>query len=114
MKIAHLITGSIFGVHIGIKAKEKLDSSELKTLMAILLLFVAAFMAYNHFFRNINNIYNSNNQINDIGTVANIVLDLATKYPIVYGISSIIIALGLGVGASILRKYISQKIKKTA
>ena len=64
--------------------------------------------------RNINNIYNSNNQINDIGTVANIVLDLATKYPIVYGISSIIIALGLGVGASILRKYISQKIKKTA
>ena len=45
-----LILGSIVGVQIGQKLGERIDSSELKTLLAILLLAVGIAIAYNSFF----------------------------------------------------------------
>ena len=47
-----LITGSIAGVHTGQKIGQKLQGSELKTLLALLMLSVGILMAYDTFFRN--------------------------------------------------------------
>ena len=44
-----LISGSIFGLHVGLKASEKLNASEYKTLMAILLLAVGLIMGIETF-----------------------------------------------------------------
>ena len=107
-----LITGSIAGVHLGTKTEEHLKSSELKTLMSILLLFIGAFMAYNHFFRGIRYHTNNISEVIEMNNFASAILDLATKYPIVYGMSSIIVAVGLGILVSIIRKYLSNKYKK--
>ena len=45
-----LILGSIIGVQIGQKIGEKVDSSEFKTILAILLLLVGIAIAYDTFF----------------------------------------------------------------
>ncbi len=45
-----LVVGSIFGVQIGQKLGEKIDSSGLKALLAILLLVVGIAIAYDTFF----------------------------------------------------------------
>ena len=55
-----LIIGSIIGIQLGIKVGEYLESSELKTLMAILFLAVGVAVAYDTFFRNRENILNNN------------------------------------------------------
>ena len=47
-----LITGSISGVHSGQKIGQRLQGSELKTLLAVFMLLVGLFMAYDTFFRN--------------------------------------------------------------
>ena len=46
-----LITGSIAGVHAGQKVGQRLQGSELKTLLALLLISVGGLMAYETFFR---------------------------------------------------------------
>ena len=47
-----LISGSIAGVHSGQKIGQRLQGSELKTLLALLMLSVGVLMAYDTFFRN--------------------------------------------------------------
>ena len=47
-----LITGSIGGVHTGQKIGQKLQASELKALLALLMLSVGLLMAYETFFKN--------------------------------------------------------------
>ena len=114
-----LITGSIAGVHSGQKMGQKLQGSELKTLLALLLLGVGVFMAYDTFFRNGSpGISLPTDTIAEIGFFGNSVYNLASKYPITYGISSLFIALIGGVAASFLRKKISlwrsQRMNKPA
>ncbi len=114
-----LITGSIAGVHSGQKLGQKLQGSELKTLLALLLLGVGVFMAYDTFFRNgTPGISIATDTIAEIGFFGNSVYNLAMKYPITYGISSIFLALIAGVTASFLRKKISlwrsQRMNKPA
>ena len=47
-----LITGSIAGVHVGQKIGQRLDGSQLKALLALLMLSVGLLMAYETFFKN--------------------------------------------------------------
>ena len=54
-----LILGSILGVQIGQKLGERIDGSEFKTILAILLLLVGIAMAYDSFFRQDNDTLNS-------------------------------------------------------
>ena len=103
-----LITGSIAGVHTGQKIGQKLQGSELKTLLALLMLGVGVLMAYDTFFRNgTPSIDIPTDKIVEISEFGNTIFNLADKYPIVYGISSIFIALVAGVAVSFLRKKIS-------
>ena len=103
-----LITGSIAGVQTGQKAGQKLQGSELKTLLALLMLSVGVLMAYDTFFRNGSPaIKIPTDKIVEISEFGNTIFNLADKYPIVYGVSSIFLALVAGVAASFIRRKIS-------
>jgi len=110
-----LITGSIAGVHIGQKTGQRLQGSELKTLLAIFMLLVGLFMAYDSFFRNgTPSIQIPTDKIVEISEFGNTIFNLSIKYPIVYGLSSIFLALVAGVAVSFIRRRISARINKPA
>ena len=104
-----LITGSIAGVQTGQKIGQKLQGSELKTLLALLMLSVGVLMAYDTFFRNgTPAITIPTDKIVEISEFGNTIYTISEKYPVVYGISSIFLALVAGVAASFLRRKISR------
>ena len=114
MLVLILITGSIFGVHTGQKIGQKLDGSQLKALLAILMLSVGLLMAYETFFKNKENGTASlklpTSKIAEISDFGNSIYNLSNQYPIVYGVSSIFIALFAGVAVSYIRRQISKRI----
>ena len=66
-------------------------------------------MAYDTFFRNgTPAIKIPTDQIVEISAFGNTIFNLSNNYPIVYGISSIFLALVAGVAISFIRKKISQ------
>ena len=103
-----LILGSIIGVQIGQKIGEKVDSSEFKTILAVLLLLVGIAIAYDTFFAEeaIKEVQNNGNVV--LGPVAQFVRDLSINVPFLYGMFSIVLALGLGIGAAIMRRFLSK------
>ena len=104
-----LISGSIAGVHSGQKIGQRLQGSELKTLLAIFMLLVGLFMAYDTFFRNGTPSINiPTDRIVEISEFGNTIYNLSIKYPIVYGLSSIFVALVAGVAVSLIRRQISK------
>jgi len=108
-----LISGSIAGVHSGQKIGQKLQGSELKTLLALLMLGVGVLMAYDTFFRNgTPSIQIPTDKIVEISEFGNTIFNLSTKYPIVYGVSSIFLALVAGVAVSLLRRQVSKRINR--
>ncbi len=103
-----LITGSIAGVHSGQKIGQTLQGSELKSLLAIFMLLVGLFMAYDTFFRNgTPSIDIPTDKIAEISEFGNTIFNLSVKYPIIYGITSILLALVVGVAVSFIRRKIS-------
>jgi len=114
MLVMVLILGSILGVQVGQKMGEKVDSSQFKTILAILLLLVGIAIAYDAFFaeREIR-ILAEGNGIKSLSTFAKFIKNISINAPIIYGIFSIGLALVLGVGAAIVRKIISDFRKKT-
>ena len=104
-----LITGSIAGVQAGQKIGQKIQGSELKTLLAILMLGVGVLMAYDTFFKNgTPTIKIPTDKVVEISEFGNTIYNLSTNYPVVYGISSIFLALVAGVAISFLRRQISK------
>tara|TARA_B100001123_G_scaffold127215_1_gene147996 strand:- start:22 stop:1113 length:1092 start_codon:yes stop_codon:yes gene_type:complete len=104
-----LITGSIAGVHSGQKIGQRLQGSELKTLLALLMISVGLLMAYDTFFRNgTPSLRIPTDQVVEISEFGNTIFNLSTNYPVVYGISSIFLALVAGVTVSFLRRTISR------
>ena len=110
-----LITGSIAGVHTGQKIGQRLQGSELKTLLALLMISVGILMAYDTFFRNGSAaIKIPTDKIVEVSEFGNTIFNLSTKYPIVYGVSSIFLALVAGVTVSFIRRKISTRMNKKA
>jgi len=106
-----LITGSIAGVHLGQKIGQRLQGSELKTLLAVFMLLVGLFMAYDTFFRNgTPSIDIPTDRIVEISEFGNTIFNLSVKYPIIYGVSSIFLALVAGVAVSFIRRRISKRL----
>ena len=104
-----LISGSIAGVHSGQKVGQRLQGSELKTLLALLMLGVGVLMAYDTFFRNgTPSIQIPTDMIVEISEFGNTIFNLSIKYPIVYGTSSIFLALVAGLAVSFIRRKISR------
>ena len=107
-----LILGSILGVQFGQKLSEKVDSSEFKTILAVLLLLVGIAIAYDTFFAEEASKQISLNNVENLGPVSQFVKDLSEDQPFFYGMFSIVLALGLGVGAAVIRHFFSKIGKK--
>ena len=109
-----LIFGSIAGVQLGTKIGEYLKSSELKTLFSILLLLVGIAIAYDTFFRNHDIVLNNDHSnVVEKSQLYETIINLSVNHPLTYGLFSIILAVGLGVLASVLRRSISNYRKKS-
>ena len=113
MLVMVLILGSILGVQVGQKIGEKFDSSQFKTILAILLLLVGIAIAYDAFFaeKTIRAISETNGT-QSLSLFAKFIKDISINVPVLYGIFSIGLALVLGVGAAIIRKFISDARRK--
>ncbi len=107
MLVMILILGSILGVQIGQKLGEKVDSSEFKTILAVLLLLVGIAIAYDAFFAEETVKVVKDNGIASLSPFAQYIKDLSINVPVLYGMLSILLALVLGVGAAIVRRSIS-------
>ncbi len=108
MLVMILILGSILGVQIGQKLGEKVDSSEFKTILAVLLLLVGIAIAYDAFFAEKSvKVISESNGSKLLSPFAKFIKNISINAPILYGIFSISLALILGVGAAIVRKIIS-------
>ena len=110
--VSMLVCGSIVGVQIGQKIGEFIDSSELKTLLAILLLAVGIAIAYDSFFavHDIKQIIN--NDTKNLAPFSNFIKNLSENFSIIYGIISIIFAIVLGISAAFIRRFFSNLRKK--
>jgi uncharacterized membrane protein YfcA len=115
--VSFLLFGSIIGLHIGLKLSEKLNPSEYKTLLAILLLSVGIFMGIETFVFNeeidiLKNVptpgFNSDMHL--------LIIDLAKNSSIIYASLSVVFVVFIGFIFSYIRELIhhfrySKKIK---
>ncbi|MBD1138500.1 sulfite exporter TauE/SafE family protein [Pelagibacterales bacterium SAG-MED41] len=108
-----LILGSIIGVQLGQKVGQLLDSTELKSLFAMLLLCVAVAIGYDSFFRDKADTFNGSQVIKtDLSAFAEFTIKMSDELPILYGAFSIILAISLGVLAAAARKFVSPIARK--
>ena len=110
--VSMLVCGSIVGVQIGQKIGEFIDSSELKTLLAILLLAVGIAIAYDSFFAVHDTKEILNNGTKNLAPFSNFIKNLSENFSIIYGIISIIFAIVLGISAAFIRRFFSNLRKK--
>ena len=110
--VSMLIVGSIVGVQCGQKIGEFIDSTELKTLLAVLLLLVGIAIAYDTFFAPDVIKEVAFNGSKNLGPFSTFIKELSKNFPIQYGIISIIFAILLGVSAAFLRRFFSDFRKK--
>ena len=103
-----LILGSIIGVQFGQKIGEKVDSSEFKTILAILLLIVGIAIAYDTFIKEDALVEVVSKEVYNIGSIGGFILDYSKDLPVFYGLTSVVLAVVLGIGAAIIRRYISK------
>ena len=108
-----LILGSIIGVQLGQKVGQYLDSTELKSLFAMLLLCVSVAIGYDSFFRDKSNISNGTQTIQtDLNALAEFTVKFSNDTPFLYGALAILLAISLGALAAFARKILSPVIKK--
>lgn len=110
--VSMLILGSIVGVQCGQKIGEFIDSTELKTLLAILLLLVGIAIAYDTFFAPDAIKEVAFDGTKNLGPFSTFIRELSKNFPIQYGIISIIFAVLLGVAAAFIRRFFSDLRKK--
>ena len=107
-----LVTGSIIGVQCGQKIGESVDSTGLKTLLAILLLIVGIAIAYDTFFaeHTVNDVVKID--ANDLNPLSMFIKKISLEVPILYGLFSIVSAIILGVSAAFIRRFLSNLRKR--
>ena len=110
--VAMLVLGSIVGVQAGQKLGETIDSTGLKTLLAVLLLLVGIAIAYDTFFAEHIDLQINKIEINNLNPLSMFIKRLSIDMPILYGLFSILFAVSLGVGAAFIRRFFSNLRKK--
>ena len=110
--VSILILGSILGVQCGQKIGEFVDSTELKTLLAILLLVVGIAIAYDSFFalHEVKEI--TTGDFKNLNPLSTFVKKLSLEVPILYGLFSIVFAILLGIVGALIRRFFSNLRKK--
>ena len=107
-----LVTGSIIGVQVGQKLGESVDSTGLKTLLALLLLIVGIAIAYDTFFADHTTQEIAKIDTNDLNKLSMFIKKLSVEVPTLYGLFSIVFAVSLGVAAAFIRRFFSNLRKK--
>ncbi len=107
-----LILGSIIGVQFGQKIGEKIDSSEFKTILAILLLLVGIAIAYDTFIKEEKITETILLSSDTVGPLSEFILNFSKDMPIFYGLTSVLLAVVLGVGSAMIRNTYSKWNKK--
>ena len=107
-----LVTGSIIGVQCGQKLGESIDSTGLKTLLALLLLIVGIAIAYDTFFTQDTASEVTITDFNNLNPLSKFIKRLSVDVPVLYGLFSIIFAVTLGVAAAFIRRFFSNLRKK--
>ena len=107
MFVTVLILGSIIGVQFGQKIGEKIDSSEFKTILAILLLLVGIAIAYDTFIKDEKTTSSIVNATDNLGPLSEFILNFSRDLPVFYGLTSVLLAVILGVGAAMIRRVYS-------
>ena len=100
-----LLVGSIIGLHIGLKISEKLNPTEYKTLLAVLLLTIGVIMGLETFVLK-GGLFETNNTGEINNRLAEVIFTLSESYPVVYGFFSIIVVIVIGVSFSYARELI--------
>ena len=109
--ITILILGSIIGVQVGQKLGEKIDSSQFKTILALLILAIGIAIAYETFLKE--ETYVDTKMIDtSLGTLAQFILDYSKDLPTFYGLTSVVLAVVLGIGAAVVRRIFSNWNKR--
>tara|TARA_S200000501_G_scaffold333355_1_gene336662 strand:- start:149 stop:490 length:342 start_codon:yes stop_codon:yes gene_type:complete len=103
-----LVIGSIIGVQVGQKLGERIDSSGLRALLAILLLIVGIAIAYDTFFAEEMTKLTTSSVKSDLNFFSRFIIDFSKEMPFFYGLFSIMFAIILGVAAAFLRRFISK------
>ena len=105
-------SGSIIGVQVGQKLGERIDSSGLRALLAILLLIVGIAIAYDTFFAD--EIKNGASKIAsaDLNFFSKFIKEFSNDMPFFYGLFSILSAVLLGIGAAFIRRFLSNLRKR--
>ena len=109
--ISILILGSIIGVQVGQKLGEKIDSSEFKTILAILILAVGIAIAYETFLKE-ESLETLNTVNTSLGAFGQFILDYSKDLPTFYGLTSVVLAVILGIAAAVIRRLISNWNKR--
>ena len=107
-----LILGSIVGVQLGQKLGQFLDSTELKSLFAMLLIAVAIAIGYDSFFRDKSGFTSEKVLKTDLNAVAEFTVNFASEAPFLYGTLAILLAVALGALIAFMRKILSPIIRK--
>ena len=112
MLVFLLVVGSIIGVQGGQKLGEKINSSGLRALLAILLLIVGIAIAYDRFF-----VFHIETKIvklliSDLNFFSKFIYEFSKDRPLSYSLFSIIFAIFLGVTGAFIRKFFSKFMKK--
>jgi uncharacterized protein len=110
--VAMLVAGSIIGVQCGQKIGESVDSTGLKTLLAILLLLVGIAIAYDSFFAE--EIIRETIKVDtkNLNSFSQFIKKLSNEVPFLYSLFSIIFAVGLGIAGAFIRRFFSNLRKK--
>ena len=115
--VSFLLFGSIIGLHVGLKISEKLNASEYKALLAILLIAVGIFMGVETFVFNNGVDVLKNIPTSEINSeLAQSIINLAKNSPITYASLSVVLVVFIGFIFSYIRELIhhfrySKKIK---
>jgi len=104
--VVPLILGSIVGVQVGQKIGQFLDSNELKSLFAMLLITVAIAIAYDSFFRKKTEFNGSKVTTPELNSLAEFILRMSNDVPFLYGAFAIILAVVLGALMAWIRKIV--------
>jgi len=107
-----LILGSIVGVQLGQKLGQFLDSTELKSLFAMLLISVAIAIGYDSFFRDKPEFNGEKVVKTDLNALAEFTVNFASEAPFLYGTLAILLAVALGALIAFMRKILSPIIRK--
>ena len=102
-----MILGSIIGVQVGQKIGEKIDSTEFKTILAILILAVGIAIAFERFIKDEVVVEKVINGVDQLGPLGDFILQYSKDLPTFYGLTSVVLAIILGVGAAGVRKLVS-------